>query len=398
MSASQAFVRVFGREWRTIFKDKTIRNVMLIVPVLYCAMFGWLYSAQRVTDLPLVVVDQDRSALSRELVRALDQDQTFRVTAHLRSEAEALAEIDAARAAVAVVIPPSLEQDVKRGREAAVLTLVDGANMMVSNTAVRAANTDIKTISAGITLKKLAARGQWGSVGERTFTGIDYRYRVLFNPTFSYADFMVLGLVGAALQQVLLLGVALGATREKEAGTWHQTLETTPFWALWLGKTLPYWLVTMTMTVLCLSVAVFGFGLPVHGPLWPVLLVSGVFCLAVAALGLLISFAFSTQLMATQVAMLIAVPSFMLSGFTWPQMAMPQPLAVVSQLLPLTYYLHAIREVVSKGHGLESLATDFVALLAMTLVSLVALVWLRARAVAKAPVPDARLAQANATL
>ncbi|MNY32210.1 Inner membrane transport permease YbhS [compost metagenome] len=152
------------------------------------------------------------------------------------------------------------------------------------------------------------------------------------------------------------------------------------------------------MTVLCLSVAVFGFGLPVHGPLWPVLLVSGVFCLAVAALGLVISYAFSTQLMATQVAMLIAVPSFMLSGFTWPQMAMPQPLAVVSQLLPLTYYLHAVREVVSKGHGLESLATDFVALLAMTLVSLLALAWLRARAVAKAPVPDARLAQANATL
>ncbi|HEY9898870.1 MAG TPA: ABC transporter permease [Pantanalinema sp.] len=393
-----AFSRVFSREWRTIFTDPTIRNVMLLVPVLYCAMFGWLYSAQRVTELPLAVVDQDRSALSRELVRALDRDQTFRVTAHLESEGQAMAELDSSRASVAVVIPSDLERDVKLGREAAVLTLVDGSNLMVSNSAVRAANTDIKTISAGVTLKKLAARGQWGTVGERTFTGIDYRYRVLFNPTFSYADFMVLGLVGAALQQVLLLGVALGATREKEAGTWSETLASTPLLPLWLGKTLPYWLVTMTMTVICIAVAVFGFGLPVHGALWPVVLVSAVFDLAVASLGFFVSFAFRTQLMATQVAMLIAVPSFMLSGFTWPQMAMPQPLAAASQLLPLTYYLHAFREVVSKGHGLGSLGTDFAALFAMTLVSLVAVALLRERAVARAPRPAASLEHAKASI
>lgn len=398
MSALGAFAGVFEREWRTIFADKTIRNVMLIVPVLYCAMFGWLYSAQRVTDLPLVVVDQDRSALSRELVRALDQDQTFHLTRQLSSEAEAMAEIDAAKAAVAVVIPPDLERDVKLGREAAVLTLVDGSNLMVSNTAVRAANADIKTISAGVTLKKLAARGQWGSVGERTFTGIDYRYRILFNPTFSYFDFMVMGLVGAALQQVLLLGVALGATREKEAGTWRRTLEATPFLPLWLGKILPYWLVTMTMTVICLAIAVFGFGLPVHGALWQVVLVSAVFDLAVGALGFLISFAFETQLMATQVAMLIAVPSFMLSGFTWPQMAMPQPLALVSQILPLTYYLHAFREVVSKGHGLGAIAVDFLALIMMTLLSLAVAAGLRLRAVARAPRTEPSFGQANAII
>ncbi|MNL27831.1 Inner membrane transport permease YbhS [compost metagenome] len=209
---------------------------------------------------------------------------------------------------------------------------------------------------------------------------------------------MVMGLVGAALQQVLLLGVALGATREKEAGTWAETLASTPLLPLWLGKTLPYWLVTMTMTVICIAVAVFGFGLPVHGALWPVVLVSAVFDLAVASLGFLVSFAFRTQLMATQVAMLIAVPSFMLSGFTWPQMAMPLPLAAASQLLPLTYYLHAFREVVSKGHGLESLGTDFAALFAMTLVSLVAVALLRGRTVARAARPAVSLEHANATI
>lgn len=368
----RAFLEVFEREWRTLFADRTIRLIMVVVPIVYVTLFGLLYSQGKVTEVPIALVDQDRTALSRELGRALEQDQALRVVGWTASEQEALGWMDGGRVHGVVVIPPRLSDDVKAGREAAVLTLVDGSNLLIANTLLRAAQTDVKTVSAGVTLRKLSARGAWGHEGASLVTGLDHRNRVLYNPTFSYLDFMAAGLGAAVLQQTLFLGVALAVTREKERGTWAETLASTPLGALVAGKLAPYLVVGATMSALSFGLLLGAFGVPAHGPLLPLLAVGVAFNLAVAALGLAISSAFSSQLQATQVAMLVAVPSFMLSGFTWPLFAMPGALAAIAHALPLTYLLHALREVVSKGRGWSAVATDLGALALIAGLALVA--------------------------
>ncbi|MNS82536.1 Inner membrane transport permease YbhR [compost metagenome] len=369
--------RIFEREWRALFADRTIRLVMIAVPLFYFLLVGWLYSAGKVTEIPIAVVDQDRSALSRELARAFEQDQSLRVAAVVASEPEAARLLDAGDVAAAVVLPPRLEASIKTGREAAVLALIDGANMMIANNAMTALNRDIKTVSAAITLRKLAAAAPSAN-GQALYTGIDYRYRLLYNPTLSYLEFMAFGIGAAVLQQVVLLGVSLAATREKAAGTWERTLRETPWPALLAGKVLPYVIVGTTMMVVCVTLLLHGFGVPAHGPLLPFLLTGLAFNVAVGAVGLALSFAFSSQLQATQIAMLIATPSFLLSGFTWPFAAMPPLLAGVASLLPLTYFVDAFRQVVVKGRGLEAIGGDLAGLLAITAVAVVA-VWLLAK-------------------
>ncbi|MFY0543542.1 ABC transporter permease [Brevibacillus sp. H7] len=366
------FTRLFWQEWHSIFRNKTIRMVLLVVPVLYFTLFGFLYSEKKVMEIPTVLVDADQTELSRELHRAFEADQTFHISEIVGTEAEAMRLIDEGKAYVGVIIPANLEKDVKAGREAEVLTIIDGSNMMISNTSVRAANTVIKSVSAGVTLKKLEARGDWGEEGKTLFTGIDYRYRVLYNPAFSYLSFMVFGLGGTVLQQVLFLGVALSVTRQKEEGTWLGLLSQNGFAVLAAGKLLPYLLVATFNLVLTFTLLLKGFGVPYYGNPAHVLLIGTAFNIAVLAIGFAISFFSKDQLQATQIAMLIAVPSFMLSGFTWPFMSMPDGIAAIGQSLPLTYFLHAVREILSKGHGLSFIAHDFAVLGFMTLLGLFA--------------------------
>ncbi len=361
---------LFSQEWRAIFGNRTVIAVMLLVPFLYFSLFGFLYQEKKITDVPTAVVDSDQTELSRELIRAFDIDQSFAITNIVRAETEAMKLIDEGSAQVALLIPDGLTEQLKAGQQAEVLTVIDGSNMMISNTVVRAASTIVKTVSAGVTLKKLEAKGAWGETGESMFTGIDYRYRVLYNPTFSYLSFMVYGLGGTVLQQTLFLGVALAITREKEQGTWNHTLTHYSFWQLVTGKIGPYFILS-TFTLVCTYALLFkGFQVPYYGNLLHFLLVGTAFNIAVITIGLAISCYAKDQLQATQAAMIIAVPSFMLSGYTWPLSAMPAAVAAIGKSLPLTYFLHGSREVLTKGHGLSSLQHDFIVLLFMSLLGL----------------------------
>jgi ABC-2 type transport system permease protein len=366
------FSRLLLQEWRNIYTNKTIRLVLFVVPLLYMTLFGFLYSQKKVMEIPTVLVDADQTELSRELYRAFEVDQTFRITHFVGTEAEAMDLIDRGQANMAVIIPADLEKNVKAGREAEVLTVIDGSNMLISNTAVRAANTVIKSVSAGVTLKKLEAQGGWGEEGKNLFTGIDYRYRVLYNPTFSYLTFMVFGLGGTVLQQVLFLGVALSVAQQKEAGTWASSLRENGFWTIALSKIVPYMLVATFNLMLVFALLLKGFEIPYYGSIAHLLIVGTVFNLAVVVIGFAISFWSKDQLQATQIAMLIAVPSFMLSGYTWPLMSMPAAVAAIGKSLPLTYFLNGVREILNKGHDLSYLTHDLAVLAFMTLIGLFA--------------------------
>lgn len=366
------FSHLFWSEWKNLFANKTIRNILFLVPIVYLTMFGFLYSEKKVMEIPTVMVDADQTELSRELYRAFEADHTFQITSVVGTEEEAMKLVDKGEANIALIIPPGLESNVKAGRGAEVLTVIDGSNIMISNTAVRAANTAVKSVSAGTTLKKMEALGGWGEEGKNMFTGIDYRYRVLYNPTFSYLSFMVFGLAGTVLQQVLFLGIVLSVAQQKEEGTWNDLLTRNSFFAITLSKLLPYFLAGTLNMFLAFTIMLKGFAIPYYGSTIDLMLLASVFNLAVLAIGYAISFFSKTQLQATQIGMMIAVPSFMLSGYTWPIMSMPTGIVAIAKSLPLTYFLDGMREILTKGHGLSYITDDILVLGFMTIIGLFA--------------------------
>ncbi|AVX30658.1 ABC transporter permease [Carboxydocella sp. JDF658] len=353
-------------EFLHIKKDRRLAAVLFLIPALYLLIFGYLYSAQKVRELPTLVVDEENSYLSRELVRAYDQSETFRISGFALNETEAQKEIDAGRAQIVLIIPAGLTRDLKEGKSPAIMTLINGSNMIIANAATRAANEIVATFGAGASLKVMEAAGINPEKARHTLQPLLFRYRVLYNPTFNYTNFLLPGLLGAVIQQVLLLGVALAITREKEQGTWIRLLQSPGgLKTVLLGKGLVYFLVGCLDSLLTFALLHWLWGVPIKGNGLLLLVFNLLFILALVAVGLTASLFSRTQLEATQVTMLIAMPSFLLSGYTWPMLAIPDPLKPLSFILPLTYYTHGLRALVDRGQGWQALKVDVAAFLAL---------------------------------
>ncbi|SDC67280.1 ABC-2 type transport system permease protein [Paenibacillus sp. UNCCL117] len=363
--------QVIAAEWRHICRDRRLFLILFFVPVMYLFLFGSLYTHHKVTEMTTIVMDEDQSPLSRQIVQAFDESESFQVTMEARSEQEVEQAIASGAAKVGIFIPSRFEASLKQGHTLPLLTWVDGSNMLYSNSATKGANEVITTFSMGLSAKKLQL--QQGLQDEQVagvLSPIPFRYRVLYNPTFNYSDFMMYGLLGAILQQVLFLGISLTVTREKDGGTWSRfAVWRRDPWRIAYAKTVPYFIINVFNTTVAMLIACYVFKAPLSGSLLAGLAVVLCFTFAVCGIGYLISLFSGNQLGATQIAMLIAVPSFLLSGFTWPFEAMPKALQVLGDLLPLTYFLDGVRSVFIKAGDYSAILQDCLALGMMGLVT-----------------------------
>lgn len=350
---------IIRNEWHAVLKDKRMMAILLLVPVGYMLLFGALYSHNKVREMPTVVIDEDRSQLSRDIVQAFEQSETFRIIEETGSEQALLEKIETGEAQVGLVIPSGLSKEIKQGKQGEVMTIIDGSNMIIANAGLRAASDIVQTFSAGISLKRLEAKG----LAPANAFSIFFGYRLLYNPGLDYSTFLLPGLMGAVVQQVMFLGIALCVTREKERGTWTEyLLQWKSPWKVIGGKTALYLPIGVFNALLTAALLKTVSHVPFIGSFWLLLLLSTVFVVSLLGIGFFASLFSASQLHATQVTMLIAVPSFLLSGFTWPFQAMPAWVSALGHVLPLTYFLHGIREVAIKGNGWHQIAGDIAVL------------------------------------
>jgi len=178
------------------------------------------------------------------------------------------------------------------------------------------------------------------------------------------------------LVMVAVMLTALTVAREYERGSMEQ-LFATPIGRLEviLGKLAPYFILGMVDVLLVVTVGVLLFDVPIAGELAVLTGVSALFMLAMLMQGLFISVATRNQMVASQLAVISTLlPSLLLSGFIFPVESMPSPLQVVASIFPARYFVHAVRVVMLKGGGFESIGVDCLAIglffLAMLAVSI----------------------------
>jgi ABC-2 type transport system permease protein len=151
--------------------------------------------------------------------------------------------------------------------------------------------------------------------------------------------------------------------RERERGTIEQLI-VTPIrpGELMVGKILPYVILAFLMVFEVLAIGHYWFKVPIEGNLWLILGVSGVFLLSSLGIGLLASTFAGTQQEAMLIVWMTLLPALFLSGFFFPLEAMPKVLQWLSYLMPLRYYLLAIRSLMLKGVGMQAIQTEVIAM------------------------------------
>jgi len=341
------------KEVRQILRDRRSLVVLLFVPAFFLLVYGYALSWD-LRHIPLAVDDRDRSAASRSLVSAFVHSGYFDLVADVRSPDDITRLMNRGDARAVLVIPQGLSRDLAAGAVVPVQVLLDGDNANTATTVMGYALTIIQSESAR---HRLVA-------GAPQVTPVALEPRIWYNPELRSTLFLVPGLIAFIVMVTAVVSTALSIVREKERGTMEQ-VRMAPLGAasFVVGKTIPYFVISLISAMIILLVAMALFGLPMRGS-WPLLLGTiALFIVGALGLGLLISSVAETQQVAFQVAVLASfLPTLMLSGFIFPIASMPAFLQGVTHVVPARYFLIALRGIVLKGTGLFVVWPELVAL------------------------------------
>ncbi|TCL58617.1 ABC-2 type transport system permease protein [Hydrogenispora ethanolica] len=385
MNTLQRLAGVMKKEFLHITRDNILFMIAFVAPLALTLLCGFLYIQQKVTNLPVVIFDQDQSEMSRMITRAFGDSERLKIVGAVDTYAQLEQALQSERAIMGVVIPPHLQSDLKNVRGAEVGLVINSSNILTMNTVASAASSVVATIGAGVTMKVIQGLGMSPPKAYQAVTALSFRTRNWYNPTLSYLVFMLAGLIGTVLQQVTFLGVALSFVKEKEQGTWRQlSLSKLRVGELIGGKLLVYFMIYALDALIMYGLCFGYFQVPLRGDPWLLLLTVALFIVVLVAVGMAISVLAQNMPQAIEISMLIAVPSFLISGYTWPYLSMPPVIQVLSRLLPLSHFVEAVRAIAIMGAGWNVVWPKLAILAVFALISLPLTYWMVRRTMTRA--------------
>lgn len=347
----------FVTTFHAIFTDRAVLGVMIGAVVLYSFFYPLGYQEQVAANQPIYVVDHDRSALSRELIRSIQALRAVQVEAVVGNSDQAIQAVRGMRIQGYVEIPADFEQNVWRGIPADIALFANGASL-------GQASTVLASLASAIT-----DFAQQTAIRQAAFTGAGIQppfnlvERPLFNTREGYGSFLVTGVAQLIIQQTLLIGLAvLAGTRREFYGRiflTHKQIIGIGAAAICIGSVnMLYYLGFM-----------FWYqDYPQHGSLVNVFVGSLLFISSVVAFGLFITSFFRTRERAFQLILITAVPLFFLSNISWPEVSTPGWLLWLSKTVPSTAGINLMVKITQYGAPLSAAKKEIINLIVLILV------------------------------
>jgi ABC-2 type transport system permease protein len=339
------------KELRQIRRDRRLTISLIVPPMLQILLFGFALDAD-VRNLRLGLVDESRTAESRELVSLLTENDTFQLAGTYSTSATLGQALAAGRLDIGVVVPYEFARLRARGRPATVQVLLNAANANTAQIAQGYVEGAVASLNRDLRRNRAAP--------------VELRPAFLYNPGLVNAWFIVTGVFGTL---IILNGSLVSAAtmiREKERGTVEQLLMT-PASALQVvtAKLVPLFLLLMAMVGLVLLIAGLVFRVPFRGNAALVLVACACCVLTGIGLGTLIS-TFARSANQTQlISFFVNPPLAMLSGALTPIEAMPKVVQPLTLLNPIAHFATIARGVLVKGAGLDIVYPNLLALIVL---------------------------------
>ncbi len=287
---------VARKEVLHLLRDFRSLYLAFAFPLLLILLFGYALSLD-VDQIATVVQDQDRTPLSRDLSRSLAASSYFQLVDSSADPRDVTMALDEGRASLAVVIPPGFAARLAADQTAVLQIILDGSDPNFSNIA----RGYVTSFVAGWNRQLLDDfRRRHGQAGLKP--PIEARVRIWFNEDLESRNFIVPGIIAVIIMIVGALLTSLVIAREYENGTF-ETLKSLPLSAgeLLAGKALPYFFISLADVLLAILMGQILFGIVMRSSFWLMLLASSCYIGVALGLGLLISIATRSQLIANQV-------------------------------------------------------------------------------------------------
>lgn len=343
-----AVATAFRAELAAVLGDRQVRMIVLLALVIYALIYPLPYRAELLRDVPVVLVDQDGSTASADLARRVDASEAVALTHRAPDMAEATRLVHERRAYGVMLIPDGFERALLRGDQSPVALYADASYFLMYQRVMQGAAVPLRQMGAEIEAGRLIAQGTPRAVATAQVSPANQIKVPLFNPAAGYATYVLPAAFVLILQQTMLMGLALAATR-------RGPLPGHPVWQLMgrAGAWLAIWAGLLPLYLIVLPVL---YGLPILGNPGALMMLGLPFLLATGLLAQLVAALFRRGEVVQVVLLALGLPFFFLSGFAWPVEAIPAHLNAVAQLIPSTAAIDGLVRVAQMGATLPEIA------------------------------------------
>lgn len=349
--AKPLFLSFVIKEMRHIFRDKHTLLILFGMPIILMFLFGFALSIE-VRNIRTVVVTSSMDNQTQAMVEALRVSEYFKITHCVATPTEAERLMRNQEADMAVTFSQNFAN-----KQGGIQLITDGTD---PNMGQQYSNLATRILQQHLTSKQLKGKSP-------TLSASPVSIKLLYNPQMKSAYNFVPGTMGLLLILICTIMTSISIVREKERGT-MEVLLVSPIRPILIivAKAVPYMLVSFGILSIILFMARFVLNVPLAGSIFWIVTISAVYIIMSLALGLLISTIAETQIVALLMsAMLLLMPSMLLSGMMFPIESMPDALQWISVIMPPRYYISAMRKLMIMGVGLESILNELAMLLGM---------------------------------
>jgi len=361
------FIKALFRELRYTIRSRDVIIMLALGPVILTLLFGGTYTNTYVDDIPVAVLDEDGSGLSRSIIQHFEENERFRVAAVVENTEEMKELVESGYVSMGICIPPDFYGDIARGVSSQILIIVDGANLVVGNNSYSAAAGIIQTIAAGAGIKRVEAKGALENTAKSMINPFMFNDRMLYNPKLSYLNYLLLGYVAVFLQQVMLSGVGIQMIKDGQSIAGVSIVRSV------LLKILACAFYALLSVAAAIGAAAYLFHVDIRGSVPAALAYCLLYAFAISGPAIFIAAIVKDKLKYMQLSYMLSLPSFISCGYIWPQDQMPQLLVILLKCFwPLINFARPFDLLLYKGvFSLEA----FLGLVVYTMVWLPAAIW-----------------------
>lgn len=325
--------------------------IIFILPLMQLIILSNAASFE-VKNIKFSYIDNEKSALSRQLIGQFEASEYFNNIAQFSSKKEADIAMQNGKVDVILEIPNQFEQQLVKNKKATLsvsINAIDGAAAGVTNVY-------IMQIISGFNQNIQTNLKLHNEVIPVPVQRIETIPSFWYNKTLNYKTFMVPGILVLLVTMLSLFLSSMNIVREKEVGTLEQ-INVTPIkkYQFIIGKLFPFWVLGLVVLTVGLVIAKVIFNVPILGNIFLIYLFTSIYLILILGIGLFISNHTETQQQAMFIAWFFTVIFILMSGLFTPIESMPSWAQNVTFLNPIRYFVEVIRMVMLKGSGFQDI-------------------------------------------
>jgi ABC-2 type transport system permease protein len=342
----------FVSEWRRVLAVRGAFIMLVIAPVIYGIYYPQPYLNQILRKIPIVVVDNDLSELSRNIVQTLDASGAVKVVARADTLSDAQGLLDRGKAFAVVGIPPGTERDVLKGATAHVPIYADATYLFIFRTMSSGIAVAINTVSLELAARGARTEGSLVTAALASSSPADVLLQPIFNPVGGYASYIVPAAFVLILQQMLLIAASMLTVVALAQGVGGAF--TTVF-----GRGVAHLTIYLPALALYFIVLPRFYGFSTLGEPLQLLALASLFTLATSFMAQAAGAWFKNPETPTLIFVGTSLPQFFLTGFSWPREAIPTPVLRAGYVFPSDFAIDGLVRIDQLGASLPEIVRDW---------------------------------------